>query len=76
VRNKPESAKETAAERRRAELEAARRMCAELGIDEAELLRRARDSLECYRQQQRKRAGPPLRLQLRLHLAEGKQDGE
>jgi hypothetical protein len=67
---------ESSAERRRAELQAVRNMCAELGIDEAELLRRTRDSLEHYRQQQRKRAGPPLRLQLRLHLAEDKPDGD
>jgi surface antigen len=43
--------------RRRAEREAVRQMCAELGIDEAELLRRTRASLDFYRQQQRKRQG-------------------
>jgi hypothetical protein len=74
---KPKPAKETAAERRRAELEAVRQMCAELGIDEAELMRRTRDRLEFYRQQQRKKAGPPLRLYARLHLrADGEQDGD
>jgi hypothetical protein len=43
---KPTSAYETPTERRRAELEAVRQMCAELGIDEAELMRRTRETLK------------------------------
>jgi len=61
---KPTAAYETPAERRRAELEAVRQMCAELGIDEAELMRRTRERLELYRAEYRKRAArPSSRLQ-------------
>jgi hypothetical protein len=56
---KPKSVYEMLAERRRAELEAVRQMCAELGAelgtDEAELMRRTREALDLYRQKYRKR---------------------
>jgi hypothetical protein len=76
VTKKPKRAKQSRAERRRVALEAVRQRCADLGIDEAELLRRTRERLELYRQQHRKRSGPPLRLHLCLDLrAEGKPNG-
>jgi hypothetical protein len=58
---KLKSAYEMLAERRRAEREAVRQMCAglgaELGLDEAELMRRTREALGLYRQEYRKRRG-------------------